>query len=75
MPAVGSVCCVNAHEHSDSAVDFIREAPIELYHMLYGLANDDCLSTTCSACCYIISGTKEDTYGLNEEKVKHLLGP
>ena len=74
MPAVGSVCCVNARKRSDSTVDFIREAPIELYHTLYGLTNGDCLSTTCGACCYIISGTKKDAYGLNEEKVKHLLG-
>lgn len=75
MPAVGSVCCVNAREHSDRAVDFIRGAPIELYHTLYGLTNDDCLSATCGACCYVISRMKKDAYGLNEEKMKHSLGP
>jgi len=65
VPAAGSVCCVNVWECSDSAVDFTRGAPIELFHPLYDLTSDNCLSTTYSACCYIISRTKKDIYGLN----------
>lgn len=73
MPAVGSVCGVNDREHSDSAVDFIRAAPTTLCHVLYGLKNNNCISTACSDSSYIISRTKGDAYGLNEEKVKHSL--